>query len=253
MVDEWYSLVDPEDYFDAVNVSIHGIGAQDVKEAPTFRQATEELERRLGGQIVVTHTYFDRVAMHHAAARYALSPPTCRWLGSAKVARRTWEDCARSGYGPSDLCKRISCTFEHHHALADAKARGHVLLAALPDSDLDLEAALKRVIQPIDPAAAKIVRERSPDGTLAGEAIVFTGARAIPRRKAADLAASVGCEVADGVTKKKTLLVVGDMDIRNLAGHDKSSKHRKAEELAARGQPLRIIRASEFRDLVAQG
>lgn len=223
-----YSLVDPEDYFDPVNISIHGIQAQDVKGAPTFKQAAEELEQRLGRQIVVTHTHFDRVAMHQAAARYALSPPTCRWLDSAKVARRTWEDCARSGYGLSDLCKRIGYIFEHHHALADAKACGHVLLAALRVSDLDLEAALRRVLQPIDPSSAgRITRDGNPDGALAGEVIVFTGALAIPRREAADLAASVGCEVAGGVTKKTTLLVVGDTDIRNLAGHDKSSKHRK--------------------------
>ncbi|MEZ5913589.1 MAG: hypothetical protein R3D84_16315 [Paracoccaceae bacterium] len=38
------------------------------------------------------------------------------------------------------------------------------------------------------------------------------------------------------------MLVVGDMDVTKLAGHDKSSKHRKAEELVEAGQALRIIR-----------
>lgn len=81
--------------------------------------------------------------------------------------------------------------------------------------------------------------------------IVFTGALAIPRREAADLAASVGCEVDSGVTKKTTLLVVGDTDVQRLAGHEKSSKHRKAEELASKGYPIRIIRETDFRELVA--
>jgi DNA polymerase-3 subunit epsilon len=65
------------------------------------------------------------------------------------------------------------------------------------------------------------------------------------------LAAAVGCEVVQGVTKATTLLVVGDMDIKRLAGHEKSSKHRKAEELVAKGFPIRIIRETDFRELVA--
>ena len=69
--------------------------------------------------------------------------------------------------------------------------------------------------------------------------MVFTGALEIPRREAADLAAAVGCDVAQGVTKNTTLLIVGDMDVKRLAGHEKSSKHRKAELLIANGYPIR--------------
>jgi DNA polymerase-3 subunit epsilon len=66
----------------------------------------------------------------------------------------------------------------------------------------------------------------------------------------ADLAASVGCQVAAGVTKKTTILVVGDQDISKLAGHEKSAKHRKAELLVAEGYPIRIIRETDFKALV---
>jgi DNA polymerase-3 subunit epsilon len=86
--------------------------------------------------------------------------------------------------------------------------------------------------------------------TAYGEVLVFTGALTIPRRDAADLAASIGCEVDPGVTKRTTLLVVGDQDVRRLAGHNMSSKHRKAEELIKNGWPIRIIRETDFRELV---
>ena len=36
LVDEWVSLVDPDDYFDGINISIHGISNRDVKGAPKF-------------------------------------------------------------------------------------------------------------------------------------------------------------------------------------------------------------------------
>jgi len=103
----------------------------------------------------------------------------------------------------------------------------------------------------INPSKSDTIRrEANPDGALYGDVIVFTGALEIPRREAADMAASIGCEVAPGVTKKTTLLVVGDQDVARLAGQSKSSKHRKAESLILKGVPIRILRESDFRDLV---
>lgn len=82
-----------------------------------------------------------------------------------------------------------------------------------------------------------------------GNVAVFTGALSIPRQEAATAAATAGCEVATSVTKHTTLLIVGDQDIRKLAGAGKSSKHRKAEELMAKGQSIRIIGESDFGQL----
>ena len=80
--------------------------------------------------------------------------------------------------------------------------------------------------------------------------LVFTGALTLLRSEAADLAAAVGCEVDKGVTRRTTLLVVGDQDVQRLAGHQKSSKHRKAEQLIQAGQSIRIMRETDFRELV---
>ncbi len=49
------------------------------------------------------------------------------------------------------------------------------------------------------------------------------------------------------VTKHTTLLVVGDQDLRKLNGQEKISKHRKAEQLIAKGQALRILGESDFK------
>jgi DNA polymerase-3 subunit epsilon len=63
------------------------------------------------------------------------------------------------------------------------------------------------------------------------------------------LAAKIGCRVEDGVNKQTSLLVVGDQDIKKLAGHEKSSKHRKAEALILAGQSIRILRETDFKEL----
>lgn len=111
----------------------------------------------------------------------------------------------------------------------------------------------KRVREPIamgGTVKATTGIEANPEGSLYGESAVFTGALVIPRRLAAKIAADAGCNVTDSVTESTTLLIVGDQDIRHLAGHEKSSKHRKAEALMARGIAIRILAESDFRCLV---
>jgi DNA polymerase-3 subunit epsilon len=92
--------------------------------------------------------------------------------------------------------------------------------------------------------------EGNAEGPLFGETIVFTGMLAIPRKHAAEIAAKAGCDVADGVNKHTTLLVVGDQDLRVLAGHEKSSKHRKAELLIEKGQAIRILCETDFMSVI---
>jgi DNA polymerase-3 subunit epsilon len=256
LVKEWSSLVDPEDYFDFINIDIHGITEKDVIGAPKFSEVVSNLSVFLSSSVCVSHTHFDRVSVGRAFEKYSLNPIETTWLDSARVARRTWEQCARKGYGLSNVCEIIGYKFKHHDALEDAKASGQVIIAAVEKTGLDIEAWLKRVHQPIDPenssSGSAINRDGDPEGELSGEVLVFTGALEIPRREAADLAASIGCKVAAGVTKKTTLLVVGDQDVTKLAGKAKSSKHLKSEQLIKKGQNIRIIKESDFKELVSQ-
>src|SRR3972149_367320 len=171
LVDEWNTYVYPEDYFDDLNVAIHGINESAVKDAPTFPKLVSTLHTRLKGNVVVCHTHFDRVAIHQAALRYNVTTPECTWLDSARVARRTWVECASKGYGLYDVCKMLGREFRHHDALEDAKAAAYILVAASNKNGLDIDGWLKRVRQPIDP----IKREGNPEGTFYGEVLVFTG------------------------------------------------------------------------------
>lgn len=252
--DEWVTLVDPEDFFAPMNISIHGITEEDVVGCPTFPEIVGKLDHFINKEVCVTHTHFDRVSIGKVSEKYKLEQFEPVWLDSAMVARRTWEDCAYRGYGLANVSRKIGCELNHHNALEDAKACGYILLAAIEITGLDLDAWLKRVCQPIysssSTSSSAVRREENPEGALYGEVIVFTGALEIQRREAANLAASIGCSVAPNVTKKTSLLVVGDQDISRLAGKKKSSKHVKAEKLISRGQKIRVIKESDFMDLV---
>lgn len=250
-LDTWSVLVDPEDWFDEMNISIHGIDERRVKGSPNFKALSGELARRLEGQVVATHTAFDRNAITKASARYGTTVPACAWMDTARVARRAWPDVAQRGYGLGPLAKRFKIEFEHHDAAEDARAAGLILVKAMEETGLDVSGWMRQVCQPIDPTIdISVARSGNPEGSLFGEIVVFTGSLAVPRKEVAEIAARMGCEVAEGVTKHTTLLVVGDQDIRVLHGHEKSSKHRKAEELMAKGKRIRILTESDFMSLV---
>lgn len=245
-------LVDPRDYFDPYNVAIHGITEDDVAGAPHFSELHGWLCQQTSGQIVACHTHFDRVALAQACGQHRLEPLPCNWLNTAQVARRAWSDVAHAGYGLSKLARRFGIEFQHHDALHDARTAGLILIKAIEETGFDLAQWIERCRKGINPASGTpIRREGDGDGPLVGESIVFTGALEMPRRDAADKAHEAGAAVEPGVTKHTTMLVVGDQDIDKLAGHEKSGKHRKAEQLIAKGQPIRIVGEADFMSLCA--
>lgn len=252
-VDYWQSLMNPEDYFDDFNIAIHGIDEDAVKDAPIFPDICETVAKHLQGNVVASHTAFDRVAIARVHEKYYLKQPNCQWLDTARVVRRTWPEFSRKGYGLGNVAETLGIDFRHHDAQEDARAAGEILIRAIQVTGISLTAWFDRINKPISlgpGGSSSFARDGNSEGVLYGEVAVFTGVLSIPRREAADLAAAAGCQVMDSVNKATTLLVVGDQDLRKLAGHEKSSKHRKAEEMRAKGQVIRILGEGDFKRLI---
>jgi DNA polymerase-3 subunit epsilon len=252
--ESWQSLVNPEDYFDGINISIHGIDQTAVKQAPTFPRIYATVRKLLADAIVASHTPFDRVAVARVVEKYGLEEVACAWLDTARVARRAWPQFSQRGYGLANVARHLGISFVAHNAEEDARAAGELLVHAMKETGIAVSEWQDRVRKPISPSgtskATNIAVDANPEGDLYGEIVVFTGALTIPRRLAAQMAADAGCKVAPSVGESTTLLVIGDQDIRRLAGQEKSSKRRRAEELIARGQAIRILGESDFGRLV---
>ena len=254
LVETWSSLVDPEDYFLPLNCAIHGIHPKDVVGAPSFPDVFRALQEQLQSQIVLHHTHFDRTAVHRACEFNQLDPPNWNWLDTARVARRSWEQFQRAGYGLGNLCEHIGFEFEHHDAEEDAKAAGAVFIEACRIRCVEPKDWLKLVDAPLSPTSASAgydYGEGDPDGHLFGEVVCFTGTLETLRREdAIALAKKAGCTVGGGLTRKTTILVQGDQAVLRARGQEISNKMRKAEEYARKGQRIRLLRESDFLTLV---
>lgn len=228
-------LIEPGDYFDGMNVSIHGIDEDMVRGAPRFADVHAWLRERLDGAIAACHTPFDRLAIGQSCAKATLTEPSCQWLDTARVARRAWEEVRQEGYALKKLAARFDLPLQHHDAMSDARVAGQILVKAIEETDTDLAGWLKRSRQRITaPTKADIRRTGDGDGPLVGATFVFTGALAVPRRQAADIAHVAGAAVEPSVTKKTTILVVGDQDLDRLAGHKKAPSIEKLKRKSQR-------------------
>lgn len=250
IVDEFSTLVNPNDWFDPFNEEIHGISEKKVQNAPTFDEIYNEICNRIGNRIVVSHTSFDKIAILRVVEKHNLNPPSIVWLDSARIARRAWPDrFGKSGYGLANVTKELGISFKHHDALEDARAATAIVLRACNETGLSIEGWLERVGRPISltpNASPNASPDANKDGPLYGEHIVFTGELSIPRREASQIVAGVGCNVQKNVTKKTTLLVVGILnDVKFASGH-KTTKQLKAERLVASGQSIQILSESDF-------
>ncbi len=242
-------LIDPELAFDRANIRIHGIDADKVRGFQTWPLAIKELRAFLQRHPLVQHSSFDKTAVTGACLRYRMPDLTAQWFDSVTIARRAWPKLG-GGHGLANLADHLNIDFAHHDAAEDAKAAALVVLHAETETGQSFaELAVPQSRQKEYPITQRSLEGRE-GGPLFGQVVCFTGQISLSRTEAATLAAGAGMAVKASMSKKVTLLVVGDQDLELLVGHDRSTKHRRAEELIAEGAPIRIIGETEFRAMV---
>lgn len=250
LVDEWVSLINPEDTFEYACIWKHKIHPEDVINAPKFPEVVDILTYYTKGFITVSHGSYDSDAIRKACNRYAISPLDITWLDSTVAARRTWPEVSSKGYGLPNLCEMIGYQFNHHHhALEDAKAAGAVLIAMLKESNQNIDTLMEIVNRPVKSKWEKTShsREGNPDGILFGEVILFSDFSSEDKKRYSSLASECGCKVVDGYSKKVTILVVPSL---NVSENEKTGKYKKVEEGIINGLKHQLLDENEFLKLI---
>lgn len=249
--DERSIFIDPREPFDGMNVSIHGINPEDVENSPTFPEVYNLISSMMRDQVVVSHTWFDRTALRQACDHHGFLLPSCRWLDSSRVVRRTWPQFTKSGYGLRNIADFCGLTFKHHDALEDARVAGLILLQAIQDSKIALDEWIGRQFSSnkSQEYRARSTVDAVSGGILFGERIVFTGVLSdMTRAEACSLAASLGASTDADVTRKTTMLVVGSYAPEVLKSKV-SGKHQKVLNLRSQGIEIEILTEADFLSL----
>ncbi len=266
IIARYNQLINPQCEFDFYNVKIHGITAEMVADKPTFKDVCFYVDSFIDGDFVISHTKFDQNSIEKAFYEQGLCTDW-QWLDSTLIVRRLFLEYAYKGYGLKNICDDWGYDFKHHDAFEDAKACGFIILKSMEKSGKSFDEIVQlhnkdkhmRTRQDKELARQfaqdkKSEQAKKPevnkDGDFYGMEICFTGSLSMPRSDAVNLACENGFLVRTKVTKNLTHLVVGNQDLSQLVGHDKSSKHRKAEDMIENGADIRIMQESDFLALI---
>ena len=257
------------DTFDRINVRLHGITADMVADQPSFSERLAQLVEVAQGLPLVAHNAaFDIGALREACLVADKEWPTADYACSLILARRALDLISYRLPIVAAACGVDAG--RHHEAGADARACAQVVIelarrrnvGTLADLLADLQvlagrldaAAWRGCHSALGSAGTGLIRpdaDADPEHPLYGQILVFTGALSIRRQDAWDAAARCGAAVGKTVTKRTTMLVVGDGFTGSDPADFTTGKAAKAVQLRAKGQRIEVLTEADLVQLLA--
>ena len=132
IIDEFYSLVNPETRFDAFNVQLTGISGKMVRNAPTFPELWPAIEPVMSDGLLVAHNaVFDLSVLKSCLRDYGIDwKPYVRYVCTVQTGRRVLPGMS---HRLNVLCDYYGINLNHHHAASDSHACAEILLRYIKD------------------------------------------------------------------------------------------------------------------------
>lgn len=259
------------DAFDAWNVRLHGISADDVADAPSFSARLAEVVRLIDGRPVVCHNAsFDIGALREGCNASGVDWPTLSYACSLIMSRRA--SLSLLSYRLPVVCESLGIAMRsHHQADHDAEAAARIVLALAQRGGVDTLDALASTlmvrlgqITRTDWAGcvrwSTIAKQRPPDANadadpdhpLHGRLIAFTGGLSILRADAMAAVASMGAVPQIGPTRTTDFLVIGDGFAGNSAADFHTGKAAKAVKINGKGGRIEVLTEADLLEMLAE-
>ncbi|KRL02659.1 3'-5' exonuclease [Liquorilactobacillus capillatus] len=132
IVDEFYSLINPQAPFKRRNIQIHGITPEDVANAPTFAELWPHISPLFApNKLIVAHNAtFDCSVLKNTLSSYDIVNPTFLVLDTLKTSRSYFKNF--ENHKLNTVCDQLKIQLHNHHnALDDSLACANILLYQL--------------------------------------------------------------------------------------------------------------------------
>ncbi|AIM25389.1 3'-5' exonuclease [Melissococcus plutonius] len=128
IVDEYYTLIQPETQFFWKNIQIHGIHPEDVTDAPKFPEIWQGIQLffQLNQLIVAHNAAFDCNVLASCLNYYKLPQPNYLSLCTVKTSRKFFRELPN--HKLDTICRALNIPLNHHNALDDSRACAKILL-----------------------------------------------------------------------------------------------------------------------------
>lgn len=256
------------DWFDRFNIGLHGITPAMVVDAPAFCERLDQVLKVVGDRPVVAHNAaFDIGAIRQGCDADELDWPELTYGCTLVLSRRI---LSLLSYRLPIVCAELGVPLlDHHEAGADATAAAHIALElARRQQATSLEELASGVHVRLGQLSghdwAGCVRSLSdsvgrgygdlpgassaadPGHPLYGQTMVFTGGMALRREDAWAAVASLGATPEKAVTKRTTMLVIGDGFTGNCVEEFHTGKAAKAVHWQAKGHTIEVLTEGDF-------
>lgn len=132
IVDEFYSLINPEVEFNWRNTQINGIHKQDIIDAPTFIELWPTIEQFFSpNKLVIAHNAsFDNSVLKASLLSRNLTLPSYQSLDTLRVVKKLLPNL--ENHKLDTVTDYLDIKLKHHHnALDDSVAAANILLASI--------------------------------------------------------------------------------------------------------------------------
>ena len=120
VVQKKYSLINPEDTFDRINMDITKIAPHMVEDSPTLPEYWPEIKDLLTDNIVVGHNItYDLSVISKSLQRYNIQVPDFKYLCTLSLSRRYMD---LPSYKLENIAKKLHIIYNPHNAIEDARA-----------------------------------------------------------------------------------------------------------------------------------
>ena len=127
IVENFYSLVNPESHFDYYNVALTGITPDMVHSAPTFPELWLRLEPVFSSGMLVAHNApFDMSVLAKCLRDYGIAwKRRADYCCTCQMARRLMKSLPN--HRLNTICYELDIALDHHDAGSDARACAEIL------------------------------------------------------------------------------------------------------------------------------
>ena len=128
VVDDFYSLVNPEVHFDPFNIHLTGITPAMVVDQPTFPQLWEKIAPVMGSGLMIAHNApFDMGVLAQCLSAYQIEwQPFTYYACTCVMGRACYPGL--ENHKLNTLCNYLNLDLEHHNAGSDSWACAELLL-----------------------------------------------------------------------------------------------------------------------------
>lgn len=268
---KYYLIKPPTMHFRDINIKLHKITPEDVKNAPTFQELWPEIKDYFLDNLVVAHNaVFDMSVLKACLLEYGMSIPDFNYICSIPIS-----SCACRGQNVGKSLKERTKYFEielsnHHNALDDAVACANLVIQTLIKTRRN---SIKSFCNTYSSLPIKSFKELKPqtffkskdnrrvriseiaatnenidsNHVFYNKNLVFTGElKSLDRKEAMQKVVNVGGIVKSSVSSKTDYLVVGTQDPSIVGKKGMSTKEQKAYQLKEKGYHIKILTEDDF-------